>query len=65
MLDSIGYDTVDLGPLREGWRTQRDTEAYGVMYALNPNDWARAATPCDATAVRAAARSSKRYRDMK
>ena len=28
-LDSIGYDTVDAGPLAEGWRIQRDTPGYG------------------------------------
>src|SRR5690349_2750145 len=27
-LDRIGYDTVDLGPLAEGWRTQPGTPAY-------------------------------------
>jgi len=29
MLDSFGFDTVDAGPLREGWRIQRDTPGYG------------------------------------
>jgi hypothetical protein len=27
-LDSIGYDALDVGPLFEGWRYQRDTAAY-------------------------------------
>lgn len=27
-IDAIGFDAVDLGPLSEGWRTQRDTAAY-------------------------------------
>ena len=31
-LDDIGYDTVDAGPLAEGWRYQRDTAAYGTPY---------------------------------
>jgi predicted dinucleotide-binding enzyme len=31
-LDSIGYDTVDAGPLAEGWRYQPDTPAYGQPY---------------------------------
>ncbi|WP_433301222.1 NADPH-dependent F420 reductase [Actinoplanes sp. CA-030573] len=31
-LDSIGYDTVDAGPLAENWRTQRDTPAYTTPY---------------------------------
>ena len=25
----FGYDTVDAGPLAEGWRIQRDTPGYG------------------------------------
>jgi 8-hydroxy-5-deazaflavin:NADPH oxidoreductase len=29
MLDQFGFDTVDAGPLREGWRIQRDTPGYG------------------------------------
>ena len=24
LLDQFGFDTVDAGPLREGWRIQRD-----------------------------------------
>ncbi len=28
-LDSLGYDAVDLGPLTESWRVERDTPAYG------------------------------------
>jgi hypothetical protein len=37
--DEIGYASVDLGPLSEGWRTQPDTAAYGVMYAVDPQAW--------------------------
>ena len=29
LLDDFGFDTVDAGPLREGWRIQRDTPGYG------------------------------------
>lgn len=28
-LDSLGYDAVDIGPLSESWRVERDTPAYG------------------------------------
>ncbi|WP_062515857.1 NADPH-dependent F420 reductase [Demequina gelatinilytica] len=28
-LDAIGFDAVDLGPLEESWRVERDTPAYG------------------------------------
>jgi predicted dinucleotide-binding enzyme len=62
-LDEIGYDTVDLGPLAEGWRTQRDTAAYGSMYALDESDWGKGARPADRDAVAAAAARARRYRD--
>jgi hypothetical protein len=29
LLDGFGFDTVDAGPLAEGWRYQRDEPAYG------------------------------------
>jgi 8-hydroxy-5-deazaflavin:NADPH oxidoreductase len=29
LLDVFGFDVVDAGPLREGWRIQRDTPGYG------------------------------------
>jgi predicted dinucleotide-binding enzyme len=29
MLDEFGFDTVDIGPLSESWRIQRDTPGYG------------------------------------
>ncbi|MEP7332703.1 MAG: NADPH-dependent F420 reductase [Terracoccus sp.] len=64
LLGAIGYDAVDLGALAEGWRTQRDTAAYGVMYAADPQDWSRGARPADTKTVAAAAASSKRYKDM-
>lgn len=64
LLDEIGYDTVDLGPLGEGWRTQRDTAAYGVMYAADPADWSQGPGTGSAPTVAAAAASAKRYRDL-
>ena len=30
LIDEFGYDVVDVGPLAEGWRYQRDTPAYVV-----------------------------------
>lgn len=59
-LDAIGYDTVDLGPLAEGWRTQRDTAAYARLYGSFDN---ASGTPADAATVRAAAARSRRYAD--
>jgi predicted dinucleotide-binding enzyme len=29
LLDEFGFDVVDAGPLKEGWRFQRDTPGYG------------------------------------
>lgn len=29
VIDQFGFDTVDAGPLKEGWRIQRDTPGYG------------------------------------
>ena len=62
-LDEIGYDTLDLGPLSEGWRTQRDTAAYAVMYAADPTDWSKGPAPVGASAVADRAAAARRYRD--
>jgi len=42
-LDALGYDTLDLGPLAEGWRTQPGQPAYGMQYAADESDWAAGA----------------------
>ena len=61
LLDQIGYDAVDLGPLAEGWRTQRDTAAYGAMYAADPADWSAGPRPAPAEVVGRLAASAQRY----
>jgi predicted dinucleotide-binding enzyme len=33
LFDDLGYDAYDVGPLSEGWRYQRDTEAYASLYS--------------------------------
>jgi predicted dinucleotide-binding enzyme len=50
-LDAIGYDTVDIGPLAEGWRQQPGTPAYGPPFGTfdNPDG-----TPAGPETVRAA-----------
>lgn len=64
-LDAIGYDAYDLGPLAEGWRTQRDTAAYGVMYAADPENFQQSdPRPAGREEVAARAAESRRYRDM-
>jgi predicted dinucleotide-binding enzyme len=37
LLETLGYDVVDAGPLAEGWRFQPDTPAYGVPYDGSPD----------------------------
>jgi hypothetical protein len=48
-IDELGFDVVDLGPLAEGWRVQRDTPGYGP--------------DLDADGLRRAAAEARRYRD--
>src|SRR3954454_12460469 len=50
LLDEFGFDTVDAGPLREGWRIQRDTPGYGPRR--------------NAEELRRDLAAAKRYRDM-
>jgi hypothetical protein len=50
LLDEFGFDTVDAGPLAEGWRIQRDTPGYGPRR--------------NAHELRADLAAAKRYRDM-
>ncbi|WP_104162866.1 NADPH-dependent F420 reductase [Cryobacterium sp. N22] len=50
LLDDFGFDTVDLGPLNEGWRIQRDTPGYGPRM--------------DEFELREAVSTAIRYRDM-
>lgn len=57
-LDAIGYDTVDAGPLVEGWRYQPDTAAYCAIYQ-KPGDW-ETAVSADAATLRAALADAKR-----
>lgn len=60
LLDELGYDTVDLGPLAEGWRTQPGTPAYGLMYAADEQDWSAGARPADAAVVAQRAAEAQR-----
>jgi 8-hydroxy-5-deazaflavin:NADPH oxidoreductase len=64
LLDEIGYDTLDLGPLSEGWRIQRDTAAYGTPYSADPSDWTAGGRQATAEQLREAADRARRYRDM-
>jgi len=60
LFDELGYDTVDLGPLAEGWRVQPETPAYGLPYALDEQDWTAGARPADAATVAQRAAAAQR-----
>ncbi len=51
LLDQFGFDAVDAGPLKEGWRIQRDTPGYGPR--RNGDE------------LRKDLAAAKRYRDMR
>ena len=63
VLDEIGYDSVDLGSLAQGWRTQPDTPAYGIVYAADPADWTAGAQPVKADLLAARAMAATRLSD--
>jgi len=50
LLDQFGFDTVDAGSLKEGWRIQRDTPGYGPRRT--------------AEELRKDLAAAKRYKDM-
>ena len=56
LIDEFGYDTVDAGPLKEGWRIQRDTPGYGPRRTAEQlrEDLARAKRYRDQTTATAA-----------
>ncbi|WP_413451730.1 NADPH-dependent F420 reductase [Georgenia sp. 1P01AC] len=65
LIDSLGFDVVDAGPLAEGWRFQRDTPAYGMVYVVPGTeypDWK--GRPAPVAVIEEALASAKRYRDM-
>ncbi|NBM20320.1 NAD(P)-binding domain-containing protein [Streptomyces sp. GC420] len=37
LLDALGWDTVDAGPLADSWRFQPGTPAYGLPYLTRPD----------------------------
>ena len=62
-LDKIGYDTVDAGPLAEGWRFQRDTASYATPY-FGPGG-REDPRPVSAEELRTRLGEAVRYRDMR
>src|SRR3954463_7543350 len=63
-LDSIGYDAYDVGPLREGWRYQRDTAAYVTPYFAPGGDHTDPGAPVSAAQLKERLDAAVRYRDM-
>lgn len=62
LLDRLGYDAYDVGPLAEGWRYQRDTAAYAGLYAEGGDfDSPRRVT---ADLLREQLAKAQRYADM-
>jgi len=62
LFDDLGYDALDVGPLAEGWRYQRDTAAYAGLYATG-DDWSRPRQVTTAE-LSEALEAAQRYRDM-
>jgi predicted dinucleotide-binding enzyme len=56
-LDSIGYDTVNTGPLAESWRQDAGSPCYGAPYGPFSDE---TGTPADAGTVRAALAEAQR-----
>jgi hypothetical protein len=51
LIDKFGFDVVDAGPLKAGWRIQRDTPGYGPRRT--------------AEEIRGDLAAAKRYAEMK
>ncbi len=64
LLDDLGYDVVDAGPLAEGWRFQRDTAAYGTPYTTGWGTADMKERTGDAALVRELLGKAQRYRDL-
>ena len=63
-LDDIGYDTVDAGPLAEGWRFQRDTAAYGAPHVVPGERFPGTGRAATASEMEHALAGARRYADM-
>jgi predicted dinucleotide-binding enzyme len=60
-LDGIGYDTVDVGPLAEGWRFRPGTPSYGPVYSGgDPNFTESPGVPASVDALRRALAAAER-----
>ena len=64
LIDSIGYDTYDVGRLSEGWRYQRDTAAYCEPYAVPGTEYPWPGRQLTADILKEKLDAAVRYRDM-
>jgi predicted dinucleotide-binding enzyme len=62
LLSLLGYDSVDMGPLAEGWRSQLGTPVFCAPYAVTEDEQYRTqpAAPASAAEVRVALASARR-----
>jgi 8-hydroxy-5-deazaflavin:NADPH oxidoreductase len=62
LLSLLGYDSVDMGPLSESWRSQPGTPVFCAPYALTKDDQYRTqpAGPASAAGIGAALVSARR-----
>jgi predicted dinucleotide-binding enzyme len=62
LLSLLGYDSVDMGPLSESWRSQVGTPAFCLPYSVTKDDRYRnqPAAPATAAEIRAALASAQR-----
>ncbi|WP_433760001.1 NADPH-dependent F420 reductase [Nocardia sp. CA-135398] len=60
LLDTLGYDIVDAGPLTESWRSQVNTPVYGDPYAEALPFWEHPAAPAPAEKIRTALAAAQR-----
>jgi len=66
LVDDLGYDAYDVGPLSEGWRYQRDEPAYAELYSADPpGTWPpKISRRVDEAFLVQQLSRAKRYRDM-
>ena len=62
LLSLLGYDSVDMGPLTESWRSQVGTPVFCAPYAVTKDDhyMTQPAAPATAAEVLAALASARR-----
>jgi predicted dinucleotide-binding enzyme len=60
LLDSLGYDAYDVGPLGEGWRFQPDTPAYGRPYVAAGTSFPGPGRPATVDELRQATAAARR-----